>query len=214
MKVTMGKKSIAPPHTVYFFSIASFLSFCLISILVISNRIIPVDNLVQSKISQLWAPLLDKIMVFITNIVSTLPLLIISSMLIIFFLYQKKYLSPALLACSLVGATMLEWVIKHLIQRPRPAPTLSHVSGYSFPSGHSMIAMVFFSLLIYFFKDQIRNKIIRYSFIAINALLIILVGFSRIYLNVHWLSDVLGGFALGFFWLSLMIVLFDYINSA
>ncbi len=68
---------------------------------------------------------------------------------------------------------------------------------YSFPSGHATLAVAFFGMLIYLFKDKIKNKTLRYTFITANIFLMILIGITRIYLNVHWLTDVLAGYALG-----------------
>jgi len=71
----------------------------------------------------------------------------------------------------------------------------------------ALISMIFFSLLIYLFKDDIKNKVLQNCFIVVNVVLIILIGFSRMYLNVHWFSDVIGGFALGLGWVTLLMLL-------
>ena len=78
---------------------------------------------------------------------------------------------------------------------------------FSFPSGHALFAALIFGFLIYVFKNEIKNKIIRYSFIIINILLMITISFSRLYLKVHWFSDVLAGFFLGIFILTYIIIL-------
>src|SRR3989338_2551285 len=68
-------------------------------------------------------------------------------------------------------------------------------------------AVVFFSLLIYLFGKNIKNTFIRWSFIAGNIFLILLIGYTRIYLNAHWFTDVIAGFALGLLWFSFVIIL-------
>ncbi|RLG10216.1 hypothetical protein DRN73_08395 [Candidatus Pacearchaeota archaeon] len=113
----------------------------------------------------------------------------------------------------IIGGFALKAFVKDLIQRPRPISSLIPVSGYSFPSGHALISIIFFTSLIYFFKDNIKNKNLRYTFITINILLFLLIGFSRIYLNVHWFSDVLGGFLLGLFWIGFSILFFKIIKK-
>src|SRR3989344_385768 len=97
--------------------------------------------------------------------------------------------------------------IKALAQRARPENALIETSTYSFPSGHATLAIVFFSLLIYLFGKNIKNTFIRWSFIAGNIFLILLIGYTRIYLNAHWFTDVIAGFALGLLWFSFVIIL-------
>ena len=104
--------------------------------------------------------------------------------------------------------------IKIIVQRARPEQGLVSASGFSFPSGHATMAVIFFSLLIYLFRDEIKNKALRWIFVAGCWLLIFLVGISRVYLGVHWLSDVLAGWALGLFVVSLGIVVFRKKNKS
>ena len=179
----------------------SLLVFCLMVVFT------PVDLQIQAKVSTLWNPVLTTVMIFITNIVSTLPLFILSMTLWCYLVYKKRYRNALLAFCSIVGGIVFGTIFKHLIQRMRPEPNLVSASRYSFPSGHALISMIFFSLLIYFLKDDIKNKVLQNCFIVVNVVLIILIGFSRIYLNVHWFSDVIGGFALGLGWVTLLMLL-------
>lgn len=167
------------------------------------------DSLVSTKIVLLWNPVLTKIMVFITNIASTPSLFILSLTFLGVLAYKRKWRDSLLLICALAGTRILELLTKFMVHRARPENALIEVSNYSFPSGHAAMSIVFFSLLIYSFKDDIKNKMFKNFFITANVFLFILIGFSRIYLNVHWLSDVLAGFALGSFWLTLMILTFQ-----
>jgi undecaprenyl-diphosphatase len=70
-------------------------------------------------------------------------------------------------------------------------------TGFSFPSGHTTLSIAFFGVLIYLFKDEIKNKTLRYLFITISLLLPFLIAFSRLYLNVHWFTDVVAGLFIG-----------------
>ena len=97
-------------------------------------------------------------------------------------------------------------LIKSIIKRPRPALCLIHAQGFSFPSGHATIAIIFFSFLIYTIRDRIKTRALRYLFIAENIIAFSLIGFSRIYLGAHWVSDVIAGFSLGLFLLTQMIM--------
>ena len=79
--------------------------------------------------------------------------------------------------------------------------------GYSFPSGHAFTAMIVYGFLIYITAKSIKSELFRFAIFSLATIVIIIVGVSRIYLNVHWVTDVLGGYAVGFSWLTLSIVI-------
>ncbi len=106
-------------------------------------------------------------------------------------------------AVNLIGSTVLNQVLKFAIQRPRPdvALRLVDIGGFSFPSGHSMAAMAFFGLLAWLtwrYVDDPRRRAVLCSLLCI---MIAAVGFSRVYLGVHYASDVVGGFCASIIWL-------------
>ena len=173
------------------------------------DRITEIDLLLNSKVILLWNPILDKTMLFITNIVSPLPIIILSFFLFLFLIYRKRYQKFFVLAFSLIAGLLSEVIVKFITHRARPNNSLIQVTRYSFPSGHATLSIIFFLFLIYCFKDDIKNKILKIMFITINIILFFLIGFSRIYLDAHWFSDVLAGFSLGLFWLSLIILVFS-----
>ncbi len=157
------------------------------------------DIWINSHITKIWNPVLNKIMIILTNIFSPEVLLAFSIALFLVFIHKKKRHNATILALSVaIGLVGVE-LIKLLVQRPRPENSLVQESGYSFPSTHSAIAIIFFVLIIYFFKDYFKSGIAKTAFIILNILSFVLVGFSRVYLNVHWFSDVIIGFLLGSF---------------
>lgn len=86
-------------------------------------------------------------------------------------------------------------MLKNTLKRPRPIDyRLIEETGYSFPSGHSMASMAFYGLLIYLIYRNVKNKYLKWTLICLLSVLIILIGISRIYLGVHYTSDVLAGF--------------------
>lgn len=104
-----------------------------------------------------------------------------------------------LFAVALVMGALVNWLLKELIQRPRPAISpLAELQSYSFPSGHAMNAFVFYALLSRFIYRLTPKIELGFLVTFLSFFLIILVGFSRIYLGVHYLSDVLAGFIAGF----------------
>ena len=107
-------------------------------------------------------------------------------------------------ALNLVGVVILNQVFKFLVHRPRPEGfRLIAESGYSFPSGHSMVAMAFYGLLAWMVYRYERDHLVRRVCVTGFGIVVVLVGISRIYLGVHYASDVIAGFCLAFAWLAL-----------
>lgn len=105
---------------------------------------------------------------------------------------------------NLVGVVTLNQLLKFIVQRPRPDGfRLVAESGYSFPSGHSMVSMAFFGLLIWMVWRFHRRDVMRVVWCVVFGLVIVMVGVSRIYLGVHYASDVLAGFCVSLMWLVL-----------
>ena len=107
-------------------------------------------------------------------------------------------------AVNLVCAVALNLLLKQLVQRPRPDGfRLIAETGYSFPSGHSMVAMAFYGLLAWMVWHYERDRFVRWFCVIGFGLVIVLIGISRIYLGVHYASDVIAGFCVSLIWLAL-----------
>ena len=107
-------------------------------------------------------------------------------------------------AVNLGLVVLLNQVLKFMIRRPRPDGfRLATVSGFSFPSGHSMVAMAFFGLLVWLVWRYERDRRMRTALVLAFSFVIVMVGLSRVYLGVHYASDVLGGFCVSVVWLAL-----------
>ena len=144
---------------------------------------------------------LTAIMKVITNLSSAYVLIAITLGTLLFVKNKKVGLC---VASNLAIATILNQLLKYIIQRPRPEGyRLIAESGYSFPSGHSMVSMAFYGLMIYLIWKMVKNKKVKYISCGILGILIPLIGFSRIYLGVHYASDVIGGFAISIAYLLL-----------
>lgn len=124
---------------------------------------------------------------------------------------NKKMAIIIVLNIFLIG--LFNHLIKEYVQRPRPDYRMMDVAGYSFPSGHSMISMAEWGLLIYFAYKYIKNNKIKWCSIVLMSLIILAMGASRIYLGVHYPSDVLAGFLLGFVYIIFYTKIVDSITQ-
>ena len=129
---------------------------------------------------------------FITNFGGAIFLTILT--IILFILIKNKKIGLSIFS-NLVIITALNQLLKNILQRPRPTEyRIINEAGYSFPSGHSMVSMAFYGFLIYLIYKNVKNKYLKWGLIALLSLLILLIGLSRIYLGVHYTSDVIAGF--------------------
>ena len=123
--------------------------------------------------------------------------------LIIYFLFIRKHTWFSIRVASVaLSSLLLMFTLKRLFNRKRPLlPLLQPAKGLSFPSGHALMSITFYGLLIYIISHTIRNKPVKHTAIVLLASLIVAIGFSRIYLRVHYTSDVVAGYITGFLWL-------------
>lgn len=129
--------------------------------------------------------------------------IVILAMLVVFAAFAPGKRPGACAAVNLACVTGLNLLLKNIVQRPRPDGfRLVAESGYSFPSGHSMVAMAFFGLFAWFVWHYEKDRVQRFWWCLAFALLVVMVGLSRIYLGVHYASDVLAGFCVSMAWLA------------
>ncbi|MBU2052617.1 MAG: phosphatase PAP2 family protein [Nanoarchaeota archaeon] len=178
-------------------SVISLSVFLIVLMFVIFGKV-SLDYFVSNLAQKMWNPTTNGFFIFMGDY-SRRIIVFIAITVAVFLYSQKRRMQSLVLVLTLVAGFILEHILELIIQRGRPAIQMIQESGYSFPSGHSISSIILFSFIIYFYKDEIKNKAGRAIFIFINIFLILLAGFSRIYLNVHWFSDVIGGYALGFF---------------
>lgn len=135
----------------------------------------------------------------------------LTAILILWLWGKKTYIIPLLAVIS--GGGLFNLIGKLALHRERPETALYTESTFSFPSGHSTVAVAFFGFIIYILMRgglKLKYKICISFF---GVVLILLVGLSRLYLGVHFLSDVIGGYLLGLFWLAIGIAIAEYLNS-
>ena len=140
-------------------------------------------------------------------------MIIMLAVAIIFYIKNyKKYIIP--LFISVGGSFLTGFFGKIIWQRPRPLEVAVYLEkSWSFPSGHAILAVSLYGFLIYFLWKRFKRWEIRAGALFFGLLIILLVGFSRLYLGVHYLSDVLAGYMIGLFWLMLSISLIKSKND-
>mgnify|MGYP004589498705 FL=1 len=140
---------------------------------------------------------------FITNFGGAIFLIVLT--ITLFILIKNKKIG-VLIFSNLVIIATLNQLLKRILQRPRPTEyRIIEETGYSFPSGHSMVSMAFYGYLIYLIYKYVKNKYIKWISITLLSILICSIGISRIYLGVHYTSDVLGGFLVSISYLVIYI---------
>lgn len=170
------------------------------------------DNLVQFDLrvinlfKTLRHPQLSQQMLFITYLAKGEVVVVgvlISSLIL--FLFKRWRLLYTLWISVGIGEIFV-WIIKNILDRPRPPliDALVAETSYSFPSGHTFVAIAFYGLLAYFVIQSEKNKFLKVTSFIIGLILITLVGVSRIYLGAHWPSDVFASLAVGAAWLSII----------
>ncbi len=180
--------------------------FCVIIFLdlledVLNNEIMNFDSAVYNFIISFKSNFLTNIFKFITFFGSSIPLI---SICIISFLFIKNKKIPMYISINLVVTAIFNLLLKNIIRRNRPVGyRLVEETGFSFPSGHSMASMAFYGLIIYLVFKYVKNKYTKIALCIFLSILIASIGISRIYLGVHYASDVLAGFMISLSYLTL-----------
>ena len=180
-------------------------------IVIITNKIIGGSELFIDKLAytilveNLRNPTMTTIMKTITKLSDTSYIIIIAIILTLLFLFKFKQKEVAkLIPSNLIFITLLNQTLKIIFQRERPfGYHLIEMSGYSFPSGHAMVSMAFYGLLIYIIYHLVKNKTLRNILIIMNVLIIFFIGISRVYLGVHYISDIIAGYSISIIYLLL-----------
>ena len=163
------------------------------------------DNYIYDAISKTINPALTVIAIMITNIGGPIGITIVTIILILALPNKnhKKYI-----LINLASILLLNQGLKFIFSRERPdINRLIEVSNYSFPSGHAMINTAFYGFLIYLMYKYVEDRKTKYILIALISLLVIAIGLSRIYLGVHYASDVVGGAMISIAYLMVFTIL-------
>lgn len=172
--------------------------FTMIAIFMVTDKVNVYDNYVYNAISKIISPTMTNIVKVITNFAD--PIFIVIFALVFSYIVgiRQKDRKTAILFClNLCIISLLNLGLKYVFARARPELiNIITESGYSFPSGHSAISMAMYGYLIYIINIKCSNKKIKIISSILLSILILLVGTSRIYLGVHFASDVTAAFLL------------------
>jgi undecaprenyl-diphosphatase len=160
------------------------------------------DEGVRAAINQHASPALTSLMRFITFFGSTIFILAAGICAALVFIRVKWRHAALLFAITMAGALVLNGTLKLLFHRARPEPFFGMVAptSYSFPSGHALYSLCFYGTLAVITGTRLRSLTVRLIGWVVAVSLILLVGISRIYLGVHYPSDVLAGYMTAFIW--------------
>ncbi|MFP7295720.1 phosphatase PAP2 family protein [Neobacillus niacini] len=129
-------------------------------------------------------------------------------------LVKRHFLGAAAIALATALGNEVNKVLKDWIARPRPElEHLAHVDSLSFPSGHAMVGLTFYFFIAYLLMEGMKSTAAKRIVISVTALLLLLIGASRIILQVHYPTDVIGGFAFGYIWVILSIFIYNYFRN-
>lgn len=199
------------------FKIVSFfmllILFIILIILIKTNNTLNFDMAVYKFIAtNIISEKITPVVKVITNLGGVLYFVFIAIGSLIIVKNRKIGLAVSL---SIGLSALVNFIAKNIIQRTRPLEEFRLIkeSGFSFPSGHSITSMVFYGFLIYLVSEFVKNKKVKYILTILFSILIVLIGLSRVYLGVHYITDVLGGFTLGLIFLILYISIYKKLTE-
>ena len=197
----------------FLISFLCFILFCILAfgVQVNADWINWFDNLIANPIVASATETKTSFFIFITNLgdVLTMSIVVLLFSSFLFWKTKDKRLAIWYMTQSILGAGLLNLLVKFLFHRERP--TIEHLvmqGGFSFPSGHSMGSLICYGGLAFLIFHLYKKSKLSLVILLAIVILILLIGLSRIYVGVHFPSDVIGGYLLGASWLTLMIGLF------
>ena len=186
----MSKKNL-------FLIICAIILFIILSIAIKADYLYGFESWIYSEATEHMSDFLTTILIIITNIGGPIGIMCVCAIIFTIPKLRNRVAIPVTLAVT--SSFFLNIILKQLFARERPnILRLVSESFYSFPSGHAMVNMALYSILIIYAYKLIKNKKLKYSIYAILTSLILAIGFTRIYLGVHYAGDIIGGWLIGF----------------
>ena len=189
-------------------SVASLVLFSWLADEVLRKRTDRFDESVRYLIHQQSSPWLTAVMRFVTNLGNWQVILSGTLCLLLFYWYRRDGGHIRLLLVAIAGAGILDGVLKEVFHRTRPDPFfVTKPTTYSFPSGHALISLCFYGLVAGIVSQTLRERWQRVAVWSVAGVLVAMIGLSRVYLGVHWPSDVIAGYAAALIWMGAVRVM-------
>jgi len=171
------------------------------------ERLSRIDQSSYALVQELRHPVSDTFFLAVTSLGNWPVLLMVGALTLLWLILNNRDVSALILLAGTAGGEVLVFVLKALFQRPRPVPFFAalNVESASFPSAHAFVGLVFYGLIVYMLLGNTGNLRWKLALVTGGSFLALTIGLSRIYLGVHWLSDVLAGFALAALWLTFLV---------
>ena len=183
-------------------AVAALLFFAWLANEVLEGELQHFDEVTRVGIHQLATPALTFTMQGISFLGSTIFLTSATTLTVIWFALRHWRRESFLFAATMIGAAILNTTLKLTFKRSRPVPYFNLLApeSYSFPSGHALASFCFYGALAAILTAKIRNRKTRLLIWLIAGAMVLLIGFSRIYLGVHYTTDVLAGYSAALIW--------------
>ena len=168
------------------------------------NLVAGFDSNIRYAMRQIQSPMWTSLLLTLTNLGSTLYLIIVGSVAGIAFLALRWFRSFVLFIIAMAGQAALHHGSKWLIARPRPSALMNYraVESFSFPSGHAIGAICLYGMIAWIVTTQLENPAAKAGIWIFTLILIFLIGMSRAYIGIHHATDVVAGFVAGFIWIA------------
>ena len=193
-------------RTILAISLLSLVSFLLI--VLFKDSFTMIDSGVNLWTASIHTGSLTDVALIVSYLFDTTVLLVASLLAAVYLFYKNYWKYGVLLLSGMGGDAAIVSIAKTLIHSARPLNGMLYDSGFSFPSGHTAGSIVFCGMLAYFAWRHWKSPKAKISSSILFVAMTSFVGFDRIYLDVHWFSDVLGGCMLGIFWLTFCLLAF------
>ena len=200
MKQKLEHQKPLIPRIGYAIYFVILIAFIVLALRVKSGATLALDEATLKMINQWSSQGFDRAILFLTTLAGPILATTIGVLLFFFFLVQKKKLNSLYVVLTMLGTFLINTGLKLYFGRTRPAlwPALVDEGSNSFPSGHAMISMaIALTLIILFYNSKFRKPTI-----ILGVLYVIIIGFTRLYLGVHYPSDVLGGWMASILWVT------------
>lgn len=154
-------------------------------------------------------PLGDRIAVAVSFLGSPVTMAVLAVVVAVALARRRRWIVLDGWIAAFVGGALLDWALKSVIHRPRPAGASAFLHGmwsFSFPSGHAMGSLIGYGMLAYLLVGSVaRSRRARVAVVVATVVLVLAIGWSRLYLGVHYFSDVVAGYAAGMVWLAVCL---------